>query len=125
MDFFTLRKGYALYGDRLHKIIVMERIPPSAVTLRKFLSQPRPQSVPLELHIKRKSDMKAVYDQIKETAELLQTSNINYGSYTEDGIMVNTTPDGLVQVIFYDYSNTTISKNTDYIHLLQTIYENM
>ena len=121
MDFFTLRKGYALYGDRLHKTIVMERIPSTAITLREFLSQP----APIGSEIGRQSSIKAIYDQIKETAEVLQVSNINYGSYTEDGIMVNTTSDGLVQAIFYDYTNTTISKNTDYIHLLQTIYEKM
>ena len=119
MDYFTLRKGYALYGDRLHKTIVMERVPSSAISLRDFLSQPQPS----ELSIKRKLDIQAVYDQIKETAELLQTKNIDYGSYTEDGIMVDSTSDGLVRVIFYDYSNTTISKNTDYVHLLQTVYE--
>jgi len=94
----NLLKTYTLFGDRLHKTLVMQKIPEKSVKLRDY---------------KDKTDYISIREQLVDTVLKLKEKNINYGNLTLDGLLVNKDNTGLVRLIFYDYSKISDTSNTD------------
>jgi len=103
----NLLKAYCLYGDRLNKTYVREKIPKNAVLLKDY---------------KKKENYPALRDQLIRTLELFK-DKIDYQSL-KDGLMVSEQKDGLVRLIFTDYSKMKIMPSefkdpTDLISILE------
>ena len=106
-DSINLLKAYSLYGDRLNKSYVREKIPENAVLLSAY---------------KKKENYPALRDQLVRTLGLFK-NKIDYGSLN-DGLMVSEQKDGLVRLIFNDYSKMKISPDefkdhTDVVKILE------
>jgi len=114
LNSMNLPKVYALFGDRLHKTLVSEKIPSNAVALRNY---------------KNKDDFLALKDQLSTTMELLRLHHINYGNLTLDGLLVIPKDQtGLVKLLFHNYENIQYkpeeySDNKNYIKLLEYLNE--
>ena len=94
----NLLKTYSLFGDRLHKTLVMQKIPENAIKLSDY---------------KNKSDYPAIRNQLVDTLSKLNKNNINYGNLTLDGLMVSKDNTGLVRLLFYDYSKISDKDKSD------------
>jgi hypothetical protein len=94
----NLLKTYALFGDRIHKTLVMQKIPENSIKLSDY---------------KEKSDYPAIRDQLIDTLTKLKEKKINYGNLTLDGLMVTKDNTGLVRLLFYDYTNLSYNDKED------------
>lgn len=91
-----LIKTVAITGDRLSKVVFRQKIPVTAVTLAVY---------------KNKQNYPILRDQIVRTLQDLQEAKIDYGNLTPELLLVNEESDGNIQILFYDYSNTTRGEN--------------
>ena len=89
LDSMNLFKMYSLYGNRLYKKLIIDKLPKGAVPLKDYTV---------------KEDYDAIRSQITDTLALLHKRHINYGSL--DTLYVHKDNTGLVRVIFNDYSKT-------------------
>lgn len=103
IDSPNLIKTVSITGDRLHKVVFRQKIQSTAVKLSGYTSIENKQNYPI------------LREQIIKTLEELKRANIDYGSLTPEGLLVNEEKDGNIQILFYDYSHTTRgeSKTTD------------
>lgn len=91
IDSFNLIKTLSITGeDRLHKVVIREKIPTTAVLLKNY---------------KKKENYPILREQLLQTIAQLQKQQIDYGSLTLDGLMVNEEKDGMIRLLFYDYSH--------------------
>ena len=91
IDSFNFIKALCIFGDRLHKTMILQKIPDSAVKLRDY---------------KNKTDFPILKDQLVDSLEKLREKKINYGRVNPDGLMVYKDDTGLLVLLFFDYSMT-------------------
>jgi hypothetical protein len=96
-----LIKTVSITGDRLNKVVFRQKIPSTAVKLSGYTTVENKQNYPI------------LREQIIKTLEALKKVNIDYGSLTPEGLLVNEEKDGNIQILFYDYSHTKQYGKTD------------
>jgi hypothetical protein len=111
-----LIKTVSITGDRLNKVVFRQKIPSTAVKLSGYTTVENKQNYPI------------LREQIIKTLEALKKVNIDYGSLTPEGLLVNEEKDGNIQILFYDYSHTKKYGKTDQDNLpalleFLTVYE--
>jgi len=99
-----LIKTVAITGDRLNKVVFRQKLPSRPIPLKNYTM------------VENKKNYPILREQIVETLQQLKKANIDYGSLTLDGLLVNEESDGNIQILFYDYSRTTRGegKTTDH-----------
>ena len=90
-----LIKTIAITGDRLHKVVFRQKIPSESVKLSGYTTVENKRNYPI------------LREQIVNTLQELKKANIDYGSLTTEGLLVNEESDGNIHILFYDYSHTT------------------
>ena len=76
-------------------VVFRQKIPSESVKLSGYTTVENKRNYPI------------LREQIVNTLQELKKANIDYGSLTTEGLLVNEESDGNIHILFYDYSHTT------------------